>query len=164
MQNTATYMSAGAAIGFIVGVSMGVAVGGAAYNAAIFFVPLGAFIGWLIASRVPPSVKKSDATEIEQAASTPSQSSETEVVLREGIGMIVHSALAIMAFAWNFHIEVLRLLGVLPTFVRQPLLFAGLCIVISVVFPPFIGIYFIAWLAANHFGLSQENQYRAIIK
>ena len=78
--------------------------------------------------------------------------------------MILHASLAILASVWNFHIDILKVLGLLPTFVRQPLLFAGLCVVVSAVFPPFLGLYFSAWLAANHFGLSEERQFRVTIK
>jgi outer membrane lipoprotein SlyB len=38
----------GATAGLFLGGTMGIAVGGTAYNAAIFLTPVGAFIGWLV--------------------------------------------------------------------------------------------------------------------
>lgn len=143
---------------------MGVVVGGAGYNAAVFLVPLGAFIGWLLASRSSTALDHSLAPTHVETGTLADQSSETEFVFRQGAGMIFHSALAILASIWNFQIDTLKALGLLPAFVRQPLLFAGLCIVVSMVFPPFLGLYFFAWLAANHFGLSEECQYRVTVK
>jgi hypothetical protein len=80
------------------------------------------------------------------------------------IKSVYWSVLALLATIWNFHIDVLSAVGVLPVFVRQPLLFLGLCVVVSLVFPPFLTLYILAWLAAHSFGLSETTNYRVKIK
>ena len=77
---------------------------------------------------------------------------------------LIWAFLTLMATVWNFHIDVLHTLKLLPAFVKQPLLFVGLCIVLTVFFPPFFILYFLAWLSANHFGITEEADYRAKIK
>jgi hypothetical protein len=163
MKKSTAYIIAGSSFGLLVGSSMGVAVGGTAFNAAFFVVPLGGFVGWLLASR--NDAQTGHQPEIAPAATLETINSQSRPSIKSngGFASIVHSALAILATIWNFQIEILSALGILPTFVRQPLLFAGLCIVISVFFPPFLALYFFAWLGANHFGLSEENQFRSVI-
>ncbi|MEZ5913339.1 MAG: hypothetical protein R3D84_14895 [Paracoccaceae bacterium] len=164
MKSSTAYMIAGAAIGLFTGASMGIAVGGTAYNASVIFAPLGAFIGWLLASRRNTSPNAYHQSDKAPLYGNDQNERETGTPPRDNIAAIVHSALAILATVWNFQIDILKVLGILPAFVRQPLLFAGLCLVVSIVFPPFLGVYFFAWLAANHFGLSEETQFRVSIK
>lgn len=163
MNKSTAYILSGSALGLLVGSSMGVAVGGTAYNAAYFLAPLGAFIGWLLASRKEIEAGRPTESGSAQPTDTIGPLPESAEKPTNSFAPIVHSTWVILATIWNFQIEILNTLGVLPTFVRQPLLFAGLCVVISVFFPPFLILYFFAWLGANHFGLSEENQFRSII-
>lgn len=164
MKKSISFIVAGAVLGLLVGSSMGVAVGGSAYNATFFLVPLGGFVGWLIATRNSAATDPTTERDAVPTSSVVPAQVEPADSGAKGFGLVVHSALAILATVWNFHIEILNALGVLPTFVRQPLLFAGLCVVISAFFPPFLALYFFAWLGANHFGLSEEKQFRATIR
>ena len=163
MKNTTAYIVAGSILGLVVGSSMGIAVGGTAYNAAFFLMPLGGFIGWLLAARNGALSTSKAEINTEQAVGSIEPQPEPTSQPNAGLQLILHSVLTIFATVWNFQIDVLKILGLLPTFVRQPLLFAGLCVVISVIFPPFLFLYFFAWLAANHFGLTAENQFRSVI-
>ncbi|AMY70852.1 hypothetical protein [Frigidibacter mobilis] len=170
MSQANALMVTGAVIGLVLGSSMGIAVGGTAYNAAVFLTPLGAFIGWLISRSIGGATKQA-AAGVEPATSVQerpqeavSENSVSDVPNRDFFERLVWSVLALLATLWNFQIDLLDKVGVLPTFVRQPLLFAGLCIVISVFFPPALVIYFLAWLGANHFKISEETSYRATIK
>ena len=163
MKKSTAYIVAGSTLGLIVGSSMGVASGGTAYNATFFVVPIGGFVGWLLASQNNAQTDRAPESTASPATKLIGPEPELSNNPSTGFASIVHSALAILATIWNFQIEILNALGVLPTFVRQPLLFAGLCIVISVFFPPFLAVYFFAWLGANHFGLSEDNQFRALI-
>lgn len=146
---------AGMFLGFFVGSSMGLAFGGTAYNAAWFTTPLGAFIGWILTSRTPSQTPNEPISQ--------NGNQETDATFADKVALVFQSLLKIMASIWNFHIDLLDMLKVLPTFVKQPLLFLGLCIVLTIIFPPFFMIYFFAWLGANHFDLDEENQYRAKI-
>ncbi|MDA9208554.1 hypothetical protein N9O61_06710 [Octadecabacter sp.] len=158
MKQQTALIIAGALIGFLIGSSMGLAFGGTAYNAAWFFTPLGAFIGWLI-----PSKQHLDKDISTVPLATSDETSGGEKV-GNALATIFTALLRIMASLWNFQIDVLNVLGVLPTFVRQPLLFAGVCFVISIFFPPFLAIYFLAWLGANHFEMSEATNYRSVMK
>ncbi|WP_324752271.1 hypothetical protein [Roseovarius sp. Pro17] len=164
MKRSTGFIFAGAFLGLFTGSSMGVAVGGTAYNAAVFLTPLGAFIGWLLASKTDASSIVSE--NVPQSISDEPKTNEIEpkAAARGGIEVVFQSGMAIFAALWNFHIDLLRLIGILPTFVRQPFLFAGLGVIVSIFFPPFAVVYFCMWLGANHFGLSEESQYRATIK
>lgn len=164
MKPSKALIFAGAALGFFIGSSMGVAVGGTAYNAAVFLAPLGAFIGWLLSSRNSAISEQKTELHLQSPSETNSQHTQNDGKAQLIVGQLVHSTLAIMASVWNFQIAVLNSLGLLPTFVRQPLLFLGFCIVVSMFFPPFLVLYFCAWVAASHFGLSKEDQYRVVVK
>ncbi|WP_417241933.1 hypothetical protein [Celeribacter sp.] len=160
MRRPLALIIAGSGIGLFIGLSIGIAAGGTAYNGAVFLVPLGAFIGWLI------STKSDQAEDLSNNSPSPisEQGGGGAERFGEGIGAVVSSALTIAATVWNFHIDLLQLLGLLPTFIKQPLLFLGLAIVATMLFPPFLVVYFFCWLGASHFGISEEGQYRAIIK
>lgn len=163
MKKSTAFILSGTGLGLFVGSSMGVATGGTAYNAALFLTPLGAFIGWLLASK-STTLSKDENNETQALPVQNDSVSGGTKKTRGGIEMLVHSAMAIMASVWNFHIEFLRVLGLLPAFVRQPLLFVGFCVVVSAFFPPFFAVYFFAWLGANYFGLSEKGQYRVIVE
>jgi hypothetical protein len=163
MKRSTAFMLSGAGLGLFVGSSMGVAAGDTAYNAAVFLTPLGAFIGWLLSFKNQaldaPVLEVPENTRMEDiSGETDSKKSE-----RSGPQLLVHSTMAIMASVWNFHIDLLKTLGLLSTFVRQPLFFLGLAVVVSVAFPPFLLVYFFAWLGASYFGLSEKEQYRVEI-
>lgn len=158
MNKKLTLILTGALLGGLLGSSMGLAVGGTAYNAAWFLAPLGAFIGWLISENIPEPDES--ATSAETPLADPPPPADTPSLLQK----FVLSALAILATLWNFHIDLLKALGLLETFVKQPLLFVGLGIAIALIFPPFITIYLCAWLGALHYGIAPENAYRAKIK
>ena len=164
MKKSTAFTLAGAGLGLFFGSSMGIAAGGSAYNAAVFLTPLGGFVGWLIASRNGAVSERPSQDSQGSGVDATVDSLESQPTSDRGVVSIVHSALAIMAALLNFHIEVLRGLGLLSTFSRQPLLFFGLVVIFSAIFPPFFVIYFCAWLGANHFGLSAENEYRVNIK
>ena len=160
----------GAVIGLFLGSSMGIAVGGTAYNAALFLTPLGAFIGWLASRANIESAEERRGSSEERldhdhSGKTESEDDlESEVKSQSPVESSVWPALALLATLWNFQIDLLEKVGLLKTFVRQPLLFVGLCIVVSIFFPPFLLVYFLSWAAACHFDISQDNNYRAHIK
>ncbi|MDC0658409.1 hypothetical protein N6L27_10415 [Leisingera sp. SS27] len=158
MKRTTAFAISGAAIGFFAGSSMGIATGGDAYNAAVFLTPLGAFVGWVLALR-NSAISSANEDTVQSKAST-----EDPARTQSNVPQLVEGALALLASMWNFQIDMLKAIGLLDTFVRQPMLFAGLAIVISVFLPPFLPVYFCAWLGANHFGLSKENSYRVAVK
>ena len=169
MNKTASYTIAGVAIGLFVGSSMGIATGGAAYNGAVFLGPLGGFVGWLI-SIAGKTVTKPDAEETDgkvishpepinyQSSGHPSEGSSSTSPEPTNIYI---AGLAILATVWNFHIEVLKMVNLLPIFLNKPWLFAALSVVVSVFFPPFLIVYFFAYLGASHFGASAENGFIA---
>ena len=156
--------------GWFVGSTMGFVTGGAGYNAAWVFGPLGAFVGWLVSSKMEQgstAVKNNDPTEHdehgnEQEAVGPSAELGDRAI--KFFQDVLWSVLVLLATVWNFHIDLLEKVGFLPTFVRQPLLFPGMCIAVSLVFPPFFILYLLAWVAASTFNISEETNYRATIK
>ncbi|UWQ99031.1 hypothetical protein K3729_16720 [Rhodobacteraceae bacterium S2214] len=155
MRRSISTIIAGALFGLFIGSSMGLAFGGSAYNAAWFFTPLGAFIGWLVHKS-----SASEGVDLEQTRDFDALDSSAEKVGKASANIFT-SLLKILASLWNFQIDLLDTLGLLQTFVKQPLLFAGLCVVISVFFPPFLVIYFLSWLGASHFGATENTKYRA---
>jgi hypothetical protein len=164
MKKSTAFVLSGAGLGLFIGSSMGVAVGGNAYNAAFFLSPIGAYIGWLLVAK-NSTIGEPQIEEPQLLPEKPTPASlDKSIDWGAGFEQLIHSALAIMASLWNFHIEILRIVGLLPTFARQPLLFLGLCVVIYVVFPPFLIVYFCAWLGASHFGQSTENQFKVTVQ
>src|SRR6056297_2841024 len=152
MNRTPAFVLSGAGLGFFLGSSMGIAAGGTAFNAVWLFVPLGAFIGWLLESRNLAIENNDEETSSEvQDANEAALAKDPQL---NAFQAVAQAALAILASVWNFQIDLLATLGVLDAFVRQPLLFAGLCIVASILFPPILPIYFFAWLGAIHFGIN----------
>lgn len=168
MSRILAFVIAGTLIGLFVGLSMGVAVGGTAYNAAVIFGPLGGFIGWLVGNR-----PRSFAPDIHNALAP--DESVTEAITDKPQGLVegkkpenalvalISSGLAITAALWNFHVDLLDAVGVLPAFIKSPWLFAVFCIAISIFFPPFLVVYFVAYVGALHHGMSEETGYRAVI-
>lgn len=160
MRRSIALIAAGAGIGLAAGSSMGLAVGGTAYNAAYVFVPLGGFIGWLMAS-------KSDAvgTEGNSSENSVPEGEAPDGAKTSDLASLIHAvfnALAtIMASAWNFHIDLIEHCGLLPHFVKAPAMFLIVPVAVSWVFPPFALIYVCAWLGAIHFGIKKELGYRA---
>ena len=162
MKKSSIFAITGAVAGVMLGSSMGIASGGSAVNAAWVFGPIGAFIGWLISTK---QLAPKTQTESESGRPAPEQTPDVSSnnikretnILSKGL----EASLTILAVAWNFHIDLLHAIGILDTFIRQPMLFVGLCVVISVFFPPYLVVYFLAWLAANHFHASAETKFRA---
>ena len=149
------YVLAGLGIGSLIGISTGVAAGGDAINGAFVFGPIGAIIGWLFAlSGGPkPTVQMPATPELQAKIPEPLSLS----------GKLLDVVFVVFASLWNAHIDLLSFLRVLPTFVEKPWLFFVMAVVISAVFPPFLGIYLFAYLGASHFGLSETTSYRATI-
>jgi hypothetical protein len=161
MKRSTALTIAGAGIGALVGSSMGVAAFGGAVNAAWVFGPLGAFVGWLVSGRLNdrPGIQ-ADMQSTETLNSDPQMDSPDRT---HPLAKVMHSALMLMAYLWNFHVAALDRAGLLDTFVRQPLLFLGFCVLISFFFPPFLGVYFFSWLASSHFNATEESRYYADI-
>jgi hypothetical protein len=154
----------GAGVGFLFGSSMGIAGGGIAFNAALLFSPLGGLLGWLVAQSLNNRNEKIE-DQTDNAGLTDDTKSDNLEKNQLGIlGNIVWSGLALMAVLWNFHLYILRSLGVLNAFIKNPWMFFALCILVSLFIPIFGVIYFIAWLAANSFGASEDTEYEAEIK
>jgi len=147
----------GAAIGLFLGLSTGVAMQGTAYNGAVVFAPLGAFIGWLISSI---SGKKDEDPAPTDNVENKIDSSPS---FGDTIATVYTSILTILATIWNFHIDLLDMMKLLPVFQEKPWLFLVLAVVISVFFPPFLVLYFVCYLGAAHFGIKDENGYRSDI-
>ncbi len=145
---------------------MGVAVGGTAYNAAVIFVPLGGFIGWLIGNRPPASdnqaVQRPDDV-LSEAEKGRFEAAKDDTKPDNAFVALISSSLAITAALWNFHIDLLDTLGLFPVFARSPWLFVMLCVVISIFFPPFLVVYFAAYVGALHHGMSEKTAYRAVL-
>jgi len=158
MNRTLALPVAGTCLGAFVGSSMGVAAFGGAVNGAWVFGPLGAFVGWLVAGRLEKPMSSEHSTQSEQSPKLP----DTDR-FANAAASVFHAILLLLAYTWNFHISALKSLGILDTFVRRPLLFAGLCCVISLFFPPFLVAYFCCWLAASHFNASEDSLYFAKI-
>ena len=162
MSRTLAFMLSGAGLGFFIGSSMGIATGGTAFNAVWLFAPLGAFIGWLLASRNSAIGMKNEETDAQNDSET---EKETERDFSpNALQVVAKAALAILASVWNFQIDLLDYIGVLDTFVRQPILFFGLVSLASFLFPPIFPVYFFAWLGANSFGINEQNKYRATVE
>ena len=153
------FVIGGALIGLFLGSATGVAMLGTAYNGAVVFGPLGAFIGWLIS--------KKNNQDVENLPLKPSSSNGNETDVASNLGAsaasVFISALTILATVWNFHIDLLEMLKLLPTFQEKPWLFFVLAVVVSAIFPPFLAVYFVCYLSANRFGIEPENGYRASI-
>ncbi len=165
LNKSVSFVAAGTLIGVFIGSSMGIAAGGTAYNAAFFFGPLGAFIGWLLPNKLStPTEHTSDPPVSETPKPEPELLANNVSHDQSPLTAIATSLIMILATVWNFHIDLLGYLRVLPYFLDMPIFFVGLCLIITMLFPPFLLLYFAAWLSANHFGLHKKNQYRAIIK
>lgn len=132
-------------------------MGGAAYNGAVVFGPVGGLIGWLLGR--PNNVRDK-------------AKAETELNAENGMGQVpkmqtdrelgvISSILLFLAKLWNTHIDGLESIGLLSAFVAKPWLFAAQACIISVFFPPFLPVYFVAYVAAVSFGLDEANGYRA---
>lgn len=162
MKNSTSFTIAGVGIGVFVGSSMGVAAFGGAVNAAWVFGPVGGFIGWLVAGRLsrPNTDTTSNRGDETTLASEQTEPTETQ---RDHVASVMNSALMLLAYVWNAHITTLDRLGLLDTFTRSPILFFGLCIVITVFFPPFLVVYFVCWLAASHFDATEASRFYAKI-
>ncbi|WP_207102840.1 hypothetical protein [Paracoccus shandongensis] len=167
MSRILAFILAGTLIGLFAGLSMGVAAGGTAYNAAIIFAPLGGFIGWLVGSRyhasVPDHAVPKPDESVEKTISDQPQPVMNDKKVENALVSLITSGLAITAALWNFHVDLLDAVGLLPTFIKSPWLFAALCIVISIFFPPFLVVYFVAYIGALHHGMNEETSYRAVI-
>jgi len=158
MRKKILFLLGGAAIGLFLGLSTGVAMQGTAYNGAIVFGPLGALIGWLISGN-----------EIEKMEEPrPTTESESEAIVsfdfEKWATSIFLVMLAIFATVWNFHIDLLKMVRLMPYFREKPWLFFVMALVLSVLFPPFIVPYLVCYFSASHFGLTYENGYRASIR
>ena len=150
---------AGLGIGSFIGLSTGVAAGGDAVNGVFVFGPIGAFIGWLLSRR-----EHLEDTSLEPVADS------VETKLQPGAhqdpplaSKVFHAVFVLFASLWNAHISLLQACSVLPTFIQKPWLFFVLGILFSIPFPPFLGVYFFAYLGASHFGMSEKTNYRATI-
>ena len=165
MSKAMGFVIGGALIGLFLGSSTGVAMMGTAYNGAIIFGPLGAFIGWLVSKR---NEKKAGEPPLKPSPSTGNENqSENKSNVASNIGAdtanVFISVLTILATVWNFHIDLLEMIKILPVFQDKPWLFFVLAVVVSAFFPPFIAVYFICYLGAAHFGVKPENGYRSSI-
>lgn len=161
MNKITQFVIAGALIGLFLGSSTGVAMQGTAYNGAVVFGPLGALIGWLIASNRSEKIEDSPPKDESE------EQTENEANVATDIGKnaanVFSSMLAILATIWNFHIDLLEAIGLLPIFCEKPWLFFVTAVVLSFFFPPFLAIYFVCYLGASHFGVNSENKYRVAI-
>ncbi|GGO31845.1 hypothetical protein GCM10010991_18410 [Gemmobacter aquaticus] len=158
---------AGAGVGVLLGISSGVAFGGTAYNGALVFGPLGAFIGWLISR----SGKTESESSLGAMSGSLNSSEDTADLAKKaqsgkslGLGDVFRSVLILLASAWNFHIEILRLMRLLPYFKEMPWLFLIVLGVGTLVFPPFFGVYFFCYLGAAHFGIAADHDFIAQIE
>lgn len=149
---------------------MGIAMSGTAFNGAYLFCPLGGFIGWLVSRKLEETGETSPEKSPDPADPDSDDISNTKENTFDHlksadtiIPLIIYSALAIAASVWNFHIDLLKVTGLLPTFVENPWLFVILCVVITFFVQPFLAIYSVAYLAASHFGASEKTDYRAVI-
>lgn len=158
MKNSTALTIAGLGIGVFVGSSMGVAAFGGAVNAAWVFGPVGGFIGWLVSGRLSGS---DTTTKPSRDDETTLDTKETELLenKRDHVASIMRSGLMLLAYVWNAHIAIIDRLGLLDTFTRTPVLFFGLCIVVTVFFPPFLVAYFLCWLAASHFDATKASRF-----
>jgi hypothetical protein len=156
----------GAAIGIFLGGSVGVASGGTAYNAALLFGIFGAFVGWLIGLVIDQS--KEQPLDQNLGRDDKNGTGESEVPLDTGskptaADELLRAAFIILATCWNFHIDILKNLSILPVFVEKPWLFFVFPLVVTVFFPPFAVIYFVCYLGASQFTMSADTEYRSII-
>jgi uncharacterized membrane protein (DUF485 family) len=160
MKNVTAFTIAGIGIGVFVGSSMGVAAFGGAVNAAWVFGPVGGFIGLLVSGRLSTSNTDTKSSQYDE---TTLASAEIEFLenKRDHVSSVIRSGLMLLAYVWNAHIAVIDRLGLLDTFTRAPVLFFGLCIVITVFFPPFLVPYFLCWLAASHFDATEASRFYA---
>ena len=159
MSRILPYVLAGMGIGSFVGLSTGVAAGGDAVNGIFVFGPIGAFIGWLLARRghlenptlepIADGIEPKLQPNAHEGPPLPSR--------------VFHAVFVLFASFWNAHISVLQACSVLPIFIQKPWLFFVLGILISIPFPPFLGVYFFAYLGALHFQMSEKTGYRANI-
>jgi hypothetical protein len=150
---------AGLGIGSFVGLSTGVAAGGDAVNGVFVFGPIGAFIGW-------PLARHRHLEQIPVEIVADSDDPKIQLAAHEGPPFARKVLLAVFVFfasLWNAHIYLLQTCSVLPIFMQKPWLFFVLGIVISIPFPPFLGVYLFAYLGASHFGMSEKTSYRANI-
>jgi hypothetical protein len=153
------FVLAGLAIGSVIGLSTGVAAGGNAVNGVFVFGPIGAVVGWLFARQ---GNRENPGTEIPLNLTEP----PLQPLQSDGLSLIektIHAVLAFGASMWNVQIYVLHSLGLLPSFVEKPWLFFVLAIVVSIPFPPILGVYLFAYLGALQFGMSEKTEYRANI-
>ena len=123
MSKSKALILTGAGAGLFFGSSMGLAVGGTAYNAALFLTPLGAFVGWLVASKIE-LIKKGEDTHPEDRNGSDSgkshaaQNEEARADAPESlIQKLFWSAITLLATLWNFHIDIIEAIGLLPAFV-----------------------------------------------
>ncbi|ASM71218.1 MULTISPECIES: hypothetical protein [Roseobacteraceae] len=169
MTKTSALILVGAIVGLVLGSSMGIAVGGTAYNAMYFLAPTGAFIGWLVSRDKDADGRTSDVgtfssnSEFGLDEDSAPKSPDNKPDEKNFFMGLFWAAAALLATLWNFQIDLLERVGVLNSFVQRPLYFLALCICISLFFPPFIGLYILAWLGAHQFGISETSKYRADI-
>lgn len=165
MKKRQSYTVVGFAAGAFFGISTGVAVGGDAYNGVWIFGALGALIGWLFGDDRQSDQKREetlspddplDAADVRfQAEKKDGRSARDNSLL--GV------ALRMLAGIWNFHIDVLEYVGLLPLFQRNPLAFSVFPVCIIIFFQPLFLLYIMCYAAARQYGLSAEDGYRAKI-
>ena len=159
MNRILPFVLAGLGIGSFIGISTGVAAGGDAVNGIFVFGPIGAFIGWLLARRGHPEQTMMEAVaDVNEPNVLSAIKAEPPLVSK-----VLHAVFVLFASLWNAHISLLQACSVLPIFIQKPWLFFVLGILISLPFPPFLGVYFFAYLGASHFGMSEKTRYRANI-
>ncbi|WP_412504933.1 hypothetical protein [Roseovarius sp. SYSU LYC5161] len=163
MKSSTSLAIAGIGLGAFAGSSMGIVAFGGGMNAAWVFGPVGGIIGWLVSDRLGGQPNPEHQPKVELSP----KDCELEKERQENtpaFAKLIASTLMLLAYLWNIHITTLEKLGLLDSFVRQPLLFLGLCILVSLVFPPFLGVYFFCWVAAVEFGAKEETRYTAQLK
>lgn len=159
MNRALPYALAGLAIGSFIGLSTGVVASGGGVNGIFVFGPIGAFIGWLLSKR---GNTKDLGIATLSIGSVPEQP-KLPMLEPPLATKVLHAVFVFFALVWNAHVYALDKVSVLPTFIQKPWLFFVLGIVISIPFPPLLGIYFCAYLGASHFGMSENTGYHARI-
>jgi hypothetical protein len=163
MSSHAGYIGVGAAIGLAFGVTTGVAGYGTAVNGAYVFVPLGAFIGWLVSrGEDQGSSDTNTPNDFDQDEKSGQKLDRASAETGDlAFVKIVFVAAAFLATIWNLHISALEKLNLLGQFLDKPWLFIVLPVSIGVFFPPFAIAYFVCYVAAANYGASAESKFRA---
>ncbi len=161
MKRRNAFAIAGGFIGFFLGSSIGIAAGGTAVNGAWVLSAILAFIGWLIGNN--QNTTSSIETSCNSAASGRPIDTVNGTENSDNVTAVLRGTCELLASIWNFHIDLLRHLGLLKAFCERPWLFVTFAFAVSFFLPPFAAAYGTCYLCASFMGAEKNNQFRAQI-